>query len=96
MWTSRGLRHNMKVALSLTNRNCQIIGYKRKKLTLVRHGHRGLGVHLSPQHVKYMRPVMSVMASNAALPPIAKISMIGIWIETALYGMSRVSLRVCH
>ena len=28
--------------------------------------------------------------SNAALPPMAQISMIGIWVETVLYGMSCV------
>ena len=28
--------------------------------------------------------------SDAALPPMGKISMIGIWVETVLYGMSCV------
>jgi hypothetical protein len=29
-----------------------------------------------------------MVTSNAVLPPMGKISMIGIWIETVLYGMS--------
>ena len=28
--------------------------------------------------------------TNTALPPMGKISMIGIWVETVLYGMSGV------
>ena len=28
--------------------------------------------------------------ANTALPPMGKISMIGIWVETVLYGMSGV------
>lgn len=32
--------------------------------------------------------------ANTALPPMGKISIIGIWVETVLYGMSNVILFV--
>ena len=54
-------------------------------------------VQVSPQHVKRIHSLQSpdraisqekMTTSNATLPPMGKISIVGIWTETVLYGMS--------